>query len=235
MAFETWQKLRSKFDRLLHDCESAKTALHYDSLCPCCKEAGRPFFDLLKDGTIELGVDETFKVPPAVEKDVFDQRTGKCVDVSYFDNYWLCVLGAWGRADKITVGHRKLRNTRIPTSGNEVRWAACHHIDEVANSFFVDDNDYICEVSRASVRACDVIIDMLRSAGKTIERKGQPPEGYLNFAQIKKRYGVPRTTVKGWQEKANGEIHKRYKGKNYYPQSWVDDQFRNYKPRRRKG
>jgi len=234
MVFNTWQKLYDRFNRLLRDCESAKTALHYDALCPCCREAGQAFFNLLKDGTIELGVEESFKAPPIVEQDLYDAKTKKCIDVSYFDNYWLCVLGAWGRADKITVGHRKLRDTRIPTIGNEVRWAACHHIDEVANSFFIDDNAYICEVCRASVQACDIIIDMLRSADKLVEQKDQPPEGYLNFVQINKRYGVPRTTLQRRQNKAGGEILKKYKGKNYYQQLWVDEQFRNYKQRPRK-
>ena len=75
---------------------------------------------------------------------------------------------------------------------------------------------------------------MLRAAAKLAEQKDQPPNDYLNYAQIKRRYGVPRTTLQRWQKKAGGEILKKYKGKNYYPPLWVDEQFRNYKSRQRK-
>lgn len=235
MTLETWQKLRRRFERLLHHCESAKTALHYDALCPCCKEAGKAFFDLLQEGKIKLGVDKTFKVPPVYKNAILDQRPQKPVDIPYFDNYWLCVLGTWGRAEEIIVGHRKLRRTKIPTIGNEVRWSACHHIDEVAESFFIDDNDYICEVCRASVQACDIIVDKLQAVDKLDKQKDQPPEGFLTAKQINKRYGVPRSTLQRWQDKAGGEIHKRYKGINYYPQPWIEEQLKTYKPRQRKG
>ena len=123
MAAEVWTELKAKFRELLNYASSANVELHYDMLQPSCEKAGEALFGILtKDNIADFDLDESFLVVPVAEKEFFDQERQEPVDAKHYDNYWLCLLGSWGRKDKLFVGHRKLRKTRM---GSQLNHCSC--------------------------------------------------------------------------------------------------------------
>ena len=170
---------------------------------------------------------------PVVEKVYFDERKQQPVDASYYDDYWLCLLGEWGRKDEIYVGHRKLRNTKIPSSGDKVRWDYNHYLDGIAEGFFVDDNAYICEVCRSSRQACEKMIKLC-DRGKHERATWKPLPEYVGSITIVADYNIPRTTLQGWEKRDKPNTCKDPRTKEkYYPKAWVEKRRKTYKRRKK--
>jgi hypothetical protein len=75
------------------------------------------------------------------------------------------------------------------------------------------------------------------SGGKNRQPKTKgwkPPKGYIGSKEIVNNRSVPRTTLQCWQERDPPKVKQDPQTQeNYYPQSWFEKHYKNYRPRGR--
>lgn len=235
VSIEKWHEILEGFREAFGYCKPSEANLHHDMLVPRCEKAGIAFFDLIQNDDSPFDIDDEFRVPPVAEKAAY--YSNQINDAQHYDHYWLCVIGHLGRNDKILVGHNKLRRTEIPVMSNKVCWLGYHHDSKIADSFFSDDKHYNTEVCRASIQACEMILQYLKH--KTPQQEEwRPPEGFIGSKTIEQDYMVPRTTLQRWHNRDIGKLSPLIERdpktrENYYPEDWVKKQVAQWKPRKK--
>ncbi len=220
-----WIRLRKNFLSLEKYCRNLAGEATPEAVNAMLKEAGKLFFEKYSDFKELMELDNGFSCCPIIES-VTDAHGKYYKTLECYAEYWICLIGYFGRTDIIKVGNRKLFNAEIPRVKNVVFWRGLLCDKECADILWSKEKDFLVDVCRDSISLCDVCIKM----ADKLKNSFVWPDTHITLSQAKREYGIPLPTMRSWKERAKDDglvkidlITHPHKKNNYaVSRKWLD-------------
>jgi len=177
-----WQNRKADFENIIDQIDYGHDPFKFE-IDTFLDRAGKLFFETTDKLCFSFPIPDNYRIPP-VGKGVGED------EVWCFREYWLCILGLFSREESQLLKYKmQLKKIKLPEDNN---WDCVQYDSDFACPYFIQDNDYLTLICKASIDLCSLIISLFQNR---LDKNGSNDE--LLYVKIKKQ---SRSLIIGSQE-----------------------------------